>query len=651
MKLSPRRAENLALIAFVLHIFFFLATFIVAIKSGSLAVRIEAWHFLGGTLIWFILLLQFRQRRLAQEEKTDTEEILRLRQEGKDTSMFESAAADSTLRLAQRRLDWLEKYLVPVFAVLSSIYLIGVGLWCYFALRVTPENPLAEREFILGVSAYLVGFALISFLFSRYAVGMSHQSEWRPLRAGGSYLLGNALVCLILAGILVLAKSGYMMAESISSYVLVIAMVAIGIEILLNLILDIYRPRIKGQYHRAAYESRLLGLFSEPGGIFSTAAHALDYQFGFKVSETWFFRLLQRTIVLLIVVQVLVLWLMSSIAIVDPGHVGVVERWGRPLNFKNPLESGIHWKLPWPIDNMRHFPTGMIQTLEIGFKSHDEDKGQPNLKPILWTEKHYEEEYPFMVAVTASEDTIVTSGADSMVAGDLRNDFDLLVVGLHVHYRIGDVAQYGYGRDRCYHDPDVLLEAICYHEMLQFAAHADTDTLLGPGRYQTTELLHQAIQKSVDDYQMGIDVVFVGLGSVHPPVDIAQSFEKVVAALQDRQAKVLNARGREKAILADARGQAVVLEAEAQAAAYEREVLTRADAFRFAQQCQAYEKGQNIYLWREYLSVLEEFLPAMRKYVFASDNVKSWVYQLDLTESLKSDLFEGLGLPETDQEN
>jgi hypothetical protein len=36
----------------------------------------------------------------------------------------------------------------------------------------------------------------------------------------------------------------------------------------------------------------------------------------------------------------------------------------------------------------------------------------------------------------------------------------------------------------------------------------------------------------------------------------------------------------------------------------------------------------------------------MRKYVFASKNVDSWVYEVDLKEKLEPDLFEGLGVPD-----
>ena len=67
-----------------------------------------------------------------------------------------------------------------------------------------------------------------------------------------------------------------------------------AVETLITLLLEIYRPRVKGKVERPLYDSRLVGLLGQPEGLFTTAAQALDYQFGFKVSETWFFRLFEK---------------------------------------------------------------------------------------------------------------------------------------------------------------------------------------------------------------------------------------------------------------------------------------------------------------------------------------------------------------------
>ncbi len=676
MKLSPKRAELLSLIAFVLQILFSLLVLLVSAQVYSPALRIEAWHFLGGTGIWLILLLQFRQMRLAREERLDAEQYQRLRREGKDTSVFESTAVEDSFQVSQRRLDWLEKYLLPTVALLNSAYLLIMGYWLLRQVQASQETILAGQDVVFKSAAFIAGIALISFLFSRYAVGMSRQAEWRPLRAGGSYLFSNALACFALAIVLILT-SRYPASERVVQYVLVILMLAIGIENIWNLVLDAFSPRLKGRYRRAPFESRLLGLFSEPGGILHTFAQAIDYQFGFKVSDTWFFRLLSRTFIWLFLAMAATLYLVTSLAIVPSGNVAVLERFGEPTNFEQPLSAGLHLKWPWPIDEIRLFPVEQLQTVDVGFTRKDpiidERTGRetPDLTPILWTKEHWKEEYPFMVAFSVSgqsadaaawEQDAVVRKSDAVVREQdvavresemlsdepvARNDFDMLVVAFVVHYRIVDIKKYGYD----YADPRTLLEAVCNRQVVHFCAESNIENLLGPGRHETSDALKGLIQKRVEDYGLGVKITFVGLESVHPPIAVAPSFENVVAALQEKQAKVLVAYGESNAIISMARGKSAERVYRARAYAIERSQGARAGAERFAQQLEAYRKGKNVYLWREYLSVLDEMLPDMRKYIITSDNVGHWVYELDLKEKLQPDLFEGLGINEEDKEN
>jgi membrane protease subunit HflK len=654
-QLSPRRAEILSLLAFFLHLLFFLLVLFLSSRVNTLGGKIASWHFLGGTIIWLMLLLQFRQRRLAEEERLDAEQYQRLRREGKDKSVFEGTVSEDTLHIAQRRLQWMEKYLLTVFSVAIVLYLLGIGYWLLMQVRSAGEIVLASQEVIYETSAVLAGIALVSFLFSRYAVGMSQESVWRPLRAGGSYLFSNALASFFLAIVLMVSNYGYLLAEKVFSYVLVVLLLALGVEIILNLLLDAFRPRVKGQYRRSAYESRILGLFCEPGGILKTFAHAIDYQFGFKVSETWFYRLLEKAIVPLLIVAGMALYFLSCVSVVPSGHVGVLERWGRPLNVEAPYSSGLHVKLPWPIDTMQLFPKEQVQIMEIGFERGAEqeriDDEDPN--PILWTVKHWESEPPFLVAVQDPNRFVESSKRSKEegkpgASGSLN--FDLLVVPLVIHYCIKDVGQYGYGRERCYLHPKQLLESIAYRETVHYCARSHLDKLMGPGRDQTARYLKQAIQDQADAYEMGIEILFVGLGSIHPPVAVAEDFEKVVSALQDKQAEILKSQGKASEILAEAKGKSFVLESEARAYQYERGKVAEAEANRFAQQLTAYEEGGSIYLEREYLSVLDDLLPGRRKYVIDSENIESWVYEFDLKEKLEPDLFRDIKIPSSEQE-
>ena len=119
-------------------------------------------------------------------------------------------------------------------------------------------------------------------------------------------------------------------------------------------------------------------------------------------------------------------------------------------------------------------------------------------------------------------------------------------------------------------------------------------------------------------------------------------FEKVVAALQDRQGLVLTAEGVASVELDEAQARQEVLLGRAEAYRFSRELLSQANAERFKQQLAAYRQGGEVYLWREYLSALDEMMGGLRKFVFVGDHIDRWVYELDLKEKLQPDLFSGI---------
>src|SRR5262249_40413478 len=117
-----------------------------------------------------------------------------------------------------------------------------------------------------------------------------------------------------------------------------------AVEILLTLLLEIYRPRVRGKISRPLYDSRLIGILAQPESLFTTAAQTLDYQFGFKVSETWFFKLLKENLPALILAQLAILLLSTCVIFVDAGEQAVLEHFGKPVDA---LTAGVHFKWPW----------------------------------------------------------------------------------------------------------------------------------------------------------------------------------------------------------------------------------------------------------------------------------------------------------------
>jgi regulator of protease activity HflC (stomatin/prohibitin superfamily)/small neutral amino acid transporter SnatA (MarC family) len=678
MSLSPRKAKNVSVIAFVLSLFFFIFTLVFGAFASTLGMTLLSWQILAGVLIWGVLIAQFYQRTLAEQEKLDLGQISKAADQG---TIFSSGADRmAMMAVAQKRVAFLEKWVVPVSAVLIGIYQVVNGILLFKVKVLSGALGWNEPENLLLGAVLMATISFIAFLFSRYATGMSAETEWKPLRAGGSYLLATALLGFALSISLALAQFKHSQGLVVLNYVIPLLLVLLGVEIILNAILDIYRPRVAGQYSRAAFDSRILGLFSEPGGILHTVSHTIDYQFGFKVSQTWFYKLLEKAIMPLVLFALLILYLMSSFVVVGPGDAGVVERFGIPVR---DLSPGLYVKYPWPVEKSYVYLTNQIQQIDIGYKVGEEDKDK---EAYLWGEKHYEEEYDLLVAVeTDSSDQEKGEVPVSIVQANVP-----------IQYRISDVRKYIYNHE----DSRELLEAICYRELTRYAVSAKIEvddsgqgsqkSLLGAGRIQAAKDLKARIQNAVDTADLGIEIVLLGLQGVHPPLEVAKAYEDVVASVQEKQAAVLNAQAEKNRILTElggsiedmdglyslaqeferskeqgdelrtkqlrnelqvalenAQGNVFRILREAESYAFERESLAKGEGLRFDGQLQAYQASPELYSKIQRLLTLEEGLEDVRKYVVVIDDEDAQVYIVDLQEKLTQSLYDmDLGLEE-----
>ncbi len=565
---SARRAELTAISGLVLQLIFFSALLLVALWNQSAATFVTAFFLLGGVIIWLGILLVYHQEKLVHIEALEAEQIDRDREAiGAETLFDEGRAGVDALLVARTRLQWMQKWLLPILGVLTSIYLIAMGVYLQYWYLTDPVGSV-EWPAIQNASvslAFVGGVAFLSFLFSRYTVGMARIGPmWQLLRAGGSYLTGNALVCGLTAGMLGFAIYNKVTPEQVFAKIVPFFMCVIGAEFILNLILEIYRPRKPGEVPRPAFDSRLLGLISEPGGIARTIAEAVNYQFGFEVSKTWFYQLLQRWALVLIAAAVLILVGMTCIVIVEPGERAVVERFGDPLGLAEgeltELEPGIHLKWPWPVDRARRYPVEHIRSITLGFgpwKSarHPEYKGEPNL--ILWTNPVHGpgQELDYLMPVRPE---VAQAGATTRPLMTTRPAEDgartppvnMIRIGAPVMYRVRNLRKYAYN----YANPETLIESAAYGEIVKYVATQDLDSMLAVKRAQASAELKRAIQKQCDELDVGVEITFVGMENIHPPQKVAKEFEEYLNAKYEKGAAIAEAQGEANKILTEAAG-------------------------------------------------------------------------------------------------
>jgi regulator of protease activity HflC (stomatin/prohibitin superfamily) len=676
---SSKKAATVSLIALIVSFVFFISTLLLGAIQAVQGIYLLSWLMLSATLVWIVLLLQFKHRAAAEQEKLDMAQLAKSDRKG---TLF-SAGGDrmAMLAVAQKRLTTFEKWFIPLAGLAIALYQVLIGLYLYkykvFGLvEWKPTNPL------LG-AVLMVVVAFLLFLFSRYASGMSSQADWKPLRAGGSYLLAGAVVGFLLAVGLSLAQFKYGVFQRIVEIIIPGLLILLGAETILNSIFDIYRPRVAGQYSRAGFDSRLLGLFSEPGGLLHTVAHTIDYQFGFQVSQTWFYKLLEKAILPLVLFAAATLYLMSCIVVIGPGQGAIIERFGSPDPERGgrTITAGLSLKWPWPVEIAYVYPTDRIQQIAIGYR--DTDAESSSKKALLWGEEHYTEEYNLLVATrteTANEDGAVP--------------VSIIRANIPIQYRINDLRSFLYNHQT----PEKTLEAICYRELVRFAASAKVEAdeesqrsaaeatgknLLGAGRLEAAHELERRIQIAADKAGLGVEIVYLGLQGIHPPPQVVPDYQDVIAAVQMRQAAVMSAQADRNRILTElagsietvntlygkalafaaarekgdtdgaetlrqellasfktARGKVFTTLREAESDAFEKAAAAKGEGLRFGGQYKAFTAAPDLYPRLLRLAMLEEALETIRKFVVVADSEDAQVFIVDLQEKLMPSLYD-----------
>ncbi len=665
MKADPiafKRATNVSLLGLTLQIVLALVFLLYSVFGQDQAALTAFYYVALGAPVWLGLALVFNQHRLERLEAAEAEMFAS--SSASQASVF--AEVDTELRVQSRRLSWMHRVLLPVLSLGVGGALIGLGLVQFLDDRafLSPTTSLTGRLTGWAVSLGL-GAAVIAFIFARFVAGMAKQPAWSNLRAGASVMVGASLVGLAIAVAHGADFAGSNLALRYLHVVLPIFMIALGAEVFLNFVLNIYRPRRAGEIPRPAFDSRVLGFVAAPDRLVESISDAINYQFGFEVSSTWFYRLLSRSIASLLLLAGLTIWLLSAFPVVEADERGLLLSWGR---LSREVGPGLHVKAPWPFQSIQRFPATAVRQLEVGTPPPSGDHA------ILWTNPHGVDEVYMLVQ---SEKAEVRGGRSS--AG---RDLSVLSIEVPVQYVVRDLTAYRLltadGPNP--NQPDAMREAllrfVASRELIEYVATLTVDEILGAARSQMAEELRRRFEARFAELGpvdpetglprgAGVEILFVGVSGAHPPQpeEVALSFQSVVSAEQRREATVEHARAEavrslsrvagdvelanrivaeidalerlqnasadERAtseqelkveeLLAEAGGQAATLIAEARAARWERHMDARSVAARHAGRVALYRAAPAVYMVSQYLNAVREAARDSRLFITAFD--------------------------------
>ncbi len=292
------------------------------------------------------------------------------------------------------------------------------------------------------------------------------------------------------------------------------------------------------------------------------------------------------------------LWLLSGITIVGPDETAVVKRFGRRT--AAPLAPGLHYQLPWPIDEVTKLKPNRIQVAEIGFRTLQTPSPESPVEPAAyeWNLQHRSGRYE-----KKAEESLMLAG-----------DENLIEVNAVVQYAVASPDKYLFETT----DPATVVRVASESALRLLIGQSTLDAVLTTGRTEIEKQTKELIQGKLDAYQSGLRIVAVQLQDVHPSVEVVDAFRNVSSAFEEKSRLVNEAEAYRNEQVALARGQALARLAEAAGYTADRANRAEGDAARFNQAVEAFKASPNVTETRLYLETIEQVLAGRKKLIIDS---------------------------------
>ena len=516
----------------------------------------------------------------------------------------------------------------PFVISVAAVIIIGLMLWRNVSIWNLREGVGVTMEGSPVHTALIaVVLMMVSALAGAFMVGQSRMPGFRWLRPVGAWLLMGFLTLCAAAVSALFFSNNIVEVDPLISKVCFWIFVVLGAEFIVNFVIEFYRPRTLGE-SRPVFESQLLALFTEPGGVLRNIASALDYQFGFKVSGTWIYGFIERSFFPVLLLWAVLLWGFSAVHEVGPNNVGIREQFGRAMT-EDILPPGIYFTLPYPFGTVRQFSCTEVKTLIIGEtpESAEERAASP---VVLWTNAHGGAKEPFLVAVREED------GGSASAESQESASVSFINMAIPIEYRIREdgVIQYAYGNA----SPEDVLRKLGEQVVVEYLAGVTMEEFMGEGRGHAESVLRERLQLLADQNELGVEIIRIAVMDAHPPVEqVAPAYQEYVASIEQKDTEILRALAYWKTVVLAAEAEAFRIRTEARSRRENAAVVAQAESERFEQQLAAFRTMRSMFMLNARMEVWETEGLAARKFIVPA-GLRDLVYQMNFEENERLDL-------------
>lgn len=293
-----------------------------------------------------------------------------------------------------------------------------------------------------------------------------------------------------------------------------------------------------------------------------------------------FLKVLVPVILLLVVAT-------TSFYTVQPGEVAVILRFGKLYGTSS---EGLHFKIPFGVDQITKVEIAKIHTEEFGFVTY-----QPGVRTSYRPSDNKDE---------------------SLV---LTGDLNIVDVPWIVQYRIKNPTDYLFNVRNIVKTLRDISESV----MREILGDRSVDEVLTVGRQDIEYLAKTKMQDLLNRYKMGVELNMVKLKNVRPPGPVARSFNEVNESRQERERMINEALAEYNKTIPRVKGEAQQILSQAEGYAINKVNMAKGDVAKFLALLKEYRKAKAITRTRLYLETMNEVYRNAGKKLILDEDVKS----------------------------
>jgi len=280
---------------------------------------------------------------------------------------------------------------------------------------------------------------------------------------------------------------------------------------------------------------------------------------------------------------IFVLFFSTSVYVVQPHQQAAVYHFGRlkPSSIKEP---GLHFKFPWPIDKAEIYDVRRAASLQIGYESS-------GTSDFLWTQRHDIGEYMLL----------------------LGNGNEMVAVNVKIVYVISDLYSY----IKTCTNAEAMLSAAAYNALMTRTINTTLDSFLNVDRNSLSTSVLEELKEICNSNKLGFTVIQVVIENIHPPVDIADVYQKVVSASVDKTTAIIKAHTYAEVKVIEAAKQSKRALDGAKAVQFDRTSEAQKETAVFYAASDAYRISPGSYELTKNLEVYQKIIKGHKVYAFS----------------------------------